>query len=271
MTFDRKQFFDGYRAAFGRISQQQVRGLERLLTCIESDPFVKDLRWAAYMLATSKHETAETFHPIHEYGGRSYFIKRYGGHTRKGRELGNDTPEEGYHYAGKGDVQLTGESNYEKAEIAIRREYPNVVAEFEARTGKTFDLTVGDQPNDEADPLNVMDPLISYVVMSYGMRTGMFTSKKLSDYIRGPLRDYVGARKIINGTDRDVLIASYAVKFEKILRNSATVPDGNTAANVPPAESEPEKNGTPNDSDRAHSTESSPNTLETAGEVSPDK
>jgi len=222
MRFDRKKLFDGYRLKFGGLDQQQVDGLNRLVSGIEQDPHVRDIRWAAYMLATAYHETAHTMQPIHEYGTRQYFINRYGGQTRKGKELGNDTPEEGYHYAGKGDVQLTGEANYEKAEAALRREYPNVIAVWEERTGKTFDLTVGDQPNDAADPQNAMDPEISYAIMSYGMRSGMFTGKKLSDYIDDVECDYKAARKIINGTDKNILIAGYAKNFEEVLRAAKT-------------------------------------------------
>lgn len=220
MQFNRKIFFDGYRKTFGPMSREQVNGLERLLGCIENDKYIRDIRDASYILSTVKHETANTFQPIHEYGSKSYFIKRYGGQTRKGKELGNDTPEEGYYYAGKGDTQTTGESNYERAEDAIRKEYPEVVAEFEARTGRKFDLTVGDQPNDENDPQNMMDPSISYVAMSYGMRTGMFTGKKLRDFINSRGTDYVGCRKVVNGRDKAALIAGYARSFEEILKSA---------------------------------------------------
>lgn len=202
------------------VSQQQVDGLEELLSFIEADPYLKNIRYVAYMLATVKHETAHTYHPIHEYGTRQYFIKRYGGQTRKGKELGNDTPEEGYDYAGKGYPQTTGESNYEKAERAIREQYPEVVEAFEARTGRKFDLTVGDQPNDKQDPQNMLDPQIAYVTMSYGMRTGMFTGKKFSDYINDLETNYLRARRIINGNDKAALIASYARDFEKVLLKS---------------------------------------------------
>jgi hypothetical protein len=220
MRIDRKKFFDGYRQQFGGsdgVSQQEVNGLSRLLSGIEHDPHIKDVREAAYMLATSKWETAHTFHPIHEYGGKSYFIKRYGGQTKKGKELGNDTPDEGYYYAGKGDVQLTGESNYEKAEVALRREYPELVAAWETRTGKKFDLTVGDQPNDTLDPMNVMDPELSYAIMSFGMRHGMFTGRKMAHYKGKPFGLW---RPIINGTDHAEDIAKIARGFEKILTDA---------------------------------------------------
>lgn len=48
-----------------------------------------------------------------------------------------------------------------------------------------------------------------------GMILGMFTGKKLSDYIKpGKIPDYVGARAIINGTDRAKLIAGYALSYQ---------------------------------------------------------
>lgn len=50
-----------------------------------------------------------------------------------------------------------------------------------------------------------------------GMTKGMFTGKKLSDYISGGRCDYVGARRIVNGTDKAALIAGYAKAFEDAL------------------------------------------------------
>jgi putative chitinase len=233
MNFNRKTFFDSYRPKFGKLSPLQVKGLSQLLDFMEADKFITKIPYAAYILATVKRETASTYHPIHEYGGKAYFVKRYGGQTRKGKELGNDTPDEGYYYAGKGYPQTTGEANYEKAEVALRREYPEIVADFEKRTGKKFDLTVGDQPNDESDPANMMDPAIAYATMSYGMRKGMFTGHKFSDHLDEIPPDYKQARRIINGTDHWIEIANDAKKFEKILQDSVAVPQdsANTVAN----------------------------------------
>ena len=50
-----------------------------------------------------------------------------------------------------------------------------------------------------------------------GMTKGMFTGKKLADYEQGAGFDYVGARRIVNGTDKAQLIAGYAVAFEAAL------------------------------------------------------
>jgi putative chitinase len=52
------------------------------------------------------------------------------------------------------------------------------------------------------------------------MLAGWFTKKKLRDYIpQHPTRQhYKNARRIINGTDKDDLIAGYALVFEEALK-----------------------------------------------------
>lgn len=218
--FDRDKLFDGLRKWEGPLSPQQVVGINFILDAVGLDKYVTRVEWLAYMLATTKHETADTYQPIHEYGGKQYFIRRYGSQTRVGRQLGNDTPEEGALYAGVGDVQLTGETNFEKAETAVLTQYPELVRAFEARTGRKFDLTVGDQPNDELDPQNAGDPAIAYAIMSYGMRTGMFTTRNLARYFNASENDPYNARKIINGLDHADLIAGYYRHWLVILKAS---------------------------------------------------
>lgn len=50
-----------------------------------------------------------------------------------------------------------------------------------------------------------------------GMRDGIFTRHKLNMYFDDDTTDWVGARKIINGTDKANLIASYAKDLYKCL------------------------------------------------------
>ena len=50
-----------------------------------------------------------------------------------------------------------------------------------------------------------------------GMTKGMFTGKKLSDYLNGATKDYKGARRIVNGVDQAARIAGYAEDFETAL------------------------------------------------------
>jgi hypothetical protein len=52
------------------------------------------------------------------------------------------------------------------------------------------------------------------------MSKGLFTGKKLSDFISGDACDYKNARKIINGLDQAALIAQYALTFEGILKSA---------------------------------------------------
>lgn len=51
----------------------------------------------------------------------------------------------------------------------------------------------------------------------YGMAAGIYTGKKLSDYIGHGRADYVNARRIINGVDRAEDIAKIAVAFRKAI------------------------------------------------------
>lgn len=54
-----------------------------------------------------------------------------------------------------------------------------------------------------------------------GMIFGRFTGKKLSDYIKpGKVPNFVGARAIINGTDKAKLIAGYANSFLDAINQS---------------------------------------------------
>jgi putative chitinase len=191
MKFNHTTFFNGYKELYGKLNQTQVSGLDNLLGYIELDPDVTDLRWAAYMLATVKHECADTFQPITERGPKSYFNKYEPG-TSIGKNLGNTVKGDGYLYRGRGYVQITGRENYKK---------------FSPIVG--VDLI--------AEPERALEPAIAYLIMVVGMRRGLFTSKKLSDYINEQQTDYVQARRIINRLDKAKHIAGYAEKFERML------------------------------------------------------
>jgi hypothetical protein len=205
LAFNRKNFFDGYRQKFGGLDQSQVNGLESLLSGIEQDPDVSDVRWAAYMLATVKHECANKFTPLEEYGkGKG---RKYGSPVKvvsAGKTYNNV-------YYGRGYVQLTWDYNYKNLGAA---------------------LGLGDQLL--TNPALALDPATAYRIMSYGMRNGTFTSKKLADTISGTKCDYTNSRKIINGLDKAALIAGYATNFENILRGSMAVSgQAGTAAAAP--------------------------------------
>ncbi len=190
MQIDRKKFFDGYKDLFDpTLDQKQTDAIDFLIGAFESDPKWKDVRHVAYAFATIYHETAATLRPITEYGGVRYFDKYDTG--RLAKNLGN-TPEkdgDGYKYRGRGFVQITGKSNYEKFGIADR-------------------------------PEDALKPEVALAILSVGMQVGSFTGKKLSNFIKGSKCDYLNARKVINGTDKAALIAGYARNFEQMLRAS---------------------------------------------------
>ncbi len=192
LIFNRQKFFTAYRAKYGSLDQTQVNGLESLLGGIEQDPAITDVRWAAYMLATVKHECANKYQPLEEYGkGKG---RKYG---KPVKYVGSDGKTYNNVYYGRGYVQLTWDFNYKNLGQA---------------------LGLGDQMM--MHPELALDPVDAYKIMSYGMRNGTFTGKKLADYIAGSKCDYRNSRKIINGLDKADLIAGYAVQFEKMLSGS---------------------------------------------------
>ena len=196
MQVDHTRFFNAYRSAYGRLSQATVNGLVLLGRNMVEDGELKSVQWAAYMLATVKHECANRWMPITEYGRRDYFDKYEAG-TRLGGRLGNTEPGDGYRFRGRGYVQITGRANYARMTEA---------------------LALGDDEDLVRDPDQALRPVIAYRIMSLGMRKGLFTGRKLADYINDDGCDYKEARRIINGQDQAELIAGYAETLEAILR-----------------------------------------------------
>jgi len=186
LKFDHAKFFDLYRNTFGSLSQPKVDGLESLLNSLEGDGDVDDERWAAYMFATAKHECADTWQPIEEYGkGKGH---KYG---QPVQVTGSDGQTYSNAYYGRGYVQLTWDYNYKKMSDAL---------------GMDDALLI--------HPEQVLQPDVAYKIMSYGMRNGSFTGKKLGDYINDQGCDYRNARRIINALDQADLIKSHAEKLE---------------------------------------------------------
>jgi putative chitinase len=198
MQIDHTAFFNGYRAAYGKLAQTVISGIELLGRNMEGDAALRNLQWAAYMLATVKHECANTWQPITERGPKAYFEKYETG-TLLGRRLGNTQPGDGWRFRGRGYVQITGRANYARM---------------------TKELGLGADADLEKDPDQALRPAIAYQIMSVGMRNGLFTGKKLSDYISPPICDYKNARRIINGVDQADRIAEYAATIEAVLKSS---------------------------------------------------
>ena len=129
----------------------------------------------AYVLATVEHETANSFQPVEE----AFFLKP------RSKQMAHLKTLFYFPFYGRGYVQLTLKSNYEK---------------YGKKLG--IDL-VGNKEK-------ALEPNIALFVLVDGMLLGEFTSRKLGEFVNGSKTDFINARKVINGTDKASHIASLA-------------------------------------------------------------
>lgn len=175
------------------LSQAQVDGINHILDEWDSNPLLNDNRWLAYMLATAYHETDGTMCAINEYGkgkGRPY------GKKLKMSRVAYKTPNQIYY--GRGLVQLTWYENYELMGRLLKVDLLN-------------------------NPDMALNPIIAVKIMFEGMTKGSssfgdFTGKCLEIYFNKTANDPVGARRIINGTDKASLIAGHYHDFLRCLK-----------------------------------------------------
>jgi putative chitinase len=166
---DRKAVFDAARAQCGALGQDQVDGIDSLLSAWDAAYGSAQPLWLAYVLATVQHETARRFVPVCELG--------------RGAGMAYGTT-----YFGRGYCQLTWLANY-------------------ALFGNLLKLDLVQNPD-----LALQTP-VALQILFRGMVEGHFTGRKLADYLDTTKRDWLNARRIVNGTDRAWLIASYAKRY----------------------------------------------------------
>lgn len=142
-------------------------------------------RQTAYVLATALWETNRTMMPVVE----AYWLSE----AWRAKNLRY------YPWHGRGFVQLTWESNYRRAGTALG-----------------VDLI--------AAPDRALDPDIAAQILVVGCKEGWFTGKRLTDYINPSATDYIGARRIINGTDQASTIAALALSYEAALTPAPDYP-----------------------------------------------
>ncbi len=171
-------FWTGLRKVTGPLDAVQVDIVNRLFAA------TTDWRtgWLAYALATAWHESR--IKPIEEWG------------KGKGKSYGkiNSTGKAPY---GRGLVQLTWHSNYERADHELG---------LGGKLASNYDLA--------------LDPEIAVKIMVRGMAAGWFTGKSLGTYMGNELGthgEFVQCRRIINGTDKADMIAGYADRIQNAL------------------------------------------------------
>lgn len=131
----------------------------------------------AYVLATVEWETAKTFKPVRE----AFFL---GDRAEEWRRKNLNY----YPFYGRGFVQLTWRRNYQIYSEILEKDF------------------VG-------NPDGVLNENISLFILVHGFKTGVFTGRKITDYINDRQTDFVEARRGINGTDRAHDIAHLALKY----------------------------------------------------------
>jgi len=136
----------------------------------------------AYVLATAYHETAHTMKPVRE----AFWLSE--SWRRKNLRY--------FPWYGRGFVQLTWEANY-------------------IRAGKELGVDLTTNPD------KVMEPAISAKILVHGSAKAWFTKYRLSDFITLQKSDFVGARRIINGTDKARAIAKLARQYDDALKTIA--------------------------------------------------
>lgn len=200
MTMDKAVFYDKIRGTFS-LTSKNVDGFDFIID--EGARRNAPLNDLAYILATTWWETAHTMQPIEEYG------------KGKGRAYGSKDPSSGKVYFGRGYVQLTWKANYKKAGDKLGVDFVN-------------------------NPELVMKPEHAVKILFDGMYEGWFTGKTIRDYIdlldedyAEDLREFSNARRIINGTDKQVIIGQLAISLEGALRASGYNPLGNTPIDLP--------------------------------------
>jgi putative chitinase len=193
----------------GRLNQAQVEGCQAILQVAAGR---LPLSWCAAVLGTAYHETGHTMQPVREKGSGDgadadpwddYLEKYDTGHLAAA--LGN-TPEadgDGIRWAGRGQVQLTGERNYRRANERLRQ--------------------LGLLPADESlvdNPDLAMRTDVSAAILVIGCLEGWFTGKSLRHYLQSPAtrEQFVNSRRVVNGTDRAELIAGYCMAFQSALQ-----------------------------------------------------
>jgi hypothetical protein len=202
------------------MNPQSVKSLHDLVTeMMKQYPIhFKECRteYLAYMLATARIEsydwhTQHFFSPICEGISYDEAETNYGvgpnataAHKKRAIANGNTEAGDGYKYRGRGLVQLTWKTGYNK---------------FKEIAGADI----------VTNPDLVLDLPVAVRIMMIGMRDGMFRGgNTLSTHLDGAKPDYYHARYIINGDspagsghpDKAEQFQFYAEKFEKLIRET---------------------------------------------------
>lgn len=228
--FNRTTFFAYVRKLpfGGRLTQKQVEGMNAILDEWERRPELTDLRWLAYMLATVFRETGARMQPVRETFATSdaQAIRRLEHAWKSGKLPWVSKPYWRDGGFGRGLVQIT-----------------HLLPNYD-RMGDILGIDLVHDPDLALRMDIAIDIMFEGMTRGESLR-GDFTGVSLEDYFNDKTDDPVGARKIINGTDKAKLIAGYHRSFLDALQAAVDTykPERTTdyiAPDVTPAEAEPD-------------------------------
>lgn len=199
---DRVDFFRIAAKHFGPFDASQRQGINAILDEAEKRGLLSSSlgkKKVAYMLGTAKIETNATYQPVRE----AYWLS----------ESWRRNNLRYYPYYGRGLPQLTWDFNYKKMTDILRDRFKDKYPDF--------DLV--------KHPDQALIPEIAIAVMFEGMLRadsgfGDYTGKALEDYFTEEKSNWIGARYIVNGTDRAAEIADISQKFYAAMEGDESVP-----------------------------------------------
>ncbi len=210
----RENFFNAIRTSLfgGELSQAQVDGINLLIDEGLSQG-ITSRRFHAYVLATVFHETGRRMQPVRETFADTDIqaVQRLEAAWRAGKLKWVKTPywrtdASGNSWFGRGYVQITHKTNYEKLGRAIGADLVSA-------------------------PTAALDPAIASQIAWVGMLRGLFTGYDLYEANTAATDgSYADDRKIINGTESASKVAAYAEQFDAAFRRAPDM----LMADVPP-------------------------------------
>lgn len=194
----------------GRMSQEQVDGVARILGAIKEYRPRPDRQRAASILATGTWETGRRMQPVREgfadSDEKAIAIVTALCAQRKRKNYAAPDPVTGHSYFGRGDTQVTHASNYKKMGAALG------IPLYE-------------------NPSMALDPYWSARIMVTGMMRGLFTGKSLDDVSEPDTSiNFVNDRAVVNGTDRAVEIGAIAEAWYDALEDVDLLEQSRTIA-----------------------------------------
>ncbi|MBE9148208.1 MULTISPECIES: peptidoglycan DD-metalloendopeptidase family protein [unclassified Coleofasciculus] len=170
-------------AAPAHLHKYAAESIPRLIAAAKAEG-VTDPAQVAYILATAETETLLGRY-THELSATRHLSTR---------NIGDGAGSQHY---GRGLVQLTGEDNYRKASHHFGVDFVN-------------------------NPDLAASPEYDALIAVWGMKSGVFTGRALSDYIDSSagLANFVGARWIVNDQDKASQIAADARRYYQALKGT---------------------------------------------------